>query len=150
MKEFEFRLETVLKVRKQEEAMCRRELVEEELLLRDRQERVDTLERETHDTENALRKLQEKGGKADDLAAHLVHLYAVQEQTMKSQDDLFRQKNATEKKRRAVAEAQKKKKMIENLREKSYLEWKVDVEQRETKNLDEIATQRHSRKGEGI
>ncbi len=146
MKNFDFRLETVLKVRKQEEAVKRKELMEQELLLHNLQKRAELLQEESLAIESDLREQQQGKGSAQNLASHLAYLHSLQEQIILSQDDLMRQKNVTEGKRRMVAEAQKKKKMIENLKEKQYLQWKQEIEQKETEELDEIATLRHTRK----
>ena len=145
MAKFTFRLETVLRVREQEEMERRKELMEEETLLREIQQRVIDLEGENRKIEDSLRGHQGQGGSAQELASHIAYLHALKGRMVEAQDGVMRQQNITERKRREVAEAQKNKKMIENLREKSYREWREEREELERKDLDEIAMLRHSR-----
>jgi flagellar FliJ protein len=146
MRKFDFRLKTVLKVREQEELSKRRALTEEEIVLEEAKAKVEQLREETSEVEGELRDQQVSGSRAQDLAAHLAYLHSLQEQSIQSQDRLMLQQNITESKRRDVADAQKRKKMIENLKDKRYLQWKHENEIEENKLLDEIAMQQFTRR----
>jgi flagellar FliJ protein len=147
MRRFEFKLETVLTVRKDEEGAARRVLVEAEQERDAVQGQIDRLMVEQAETETTLSHRKSGQTRAMEIADLLAYLQHLVQETANRQDDLMRHNNIVAEKQRAVAEATKHKKMIENLREKQYRRWQAEIQKKETHALDEIATLRHNRGG---
>lgn len=146
MKKFDFRLDTVLRVRQQELNVVRQELVEAELAQRDIEEAIRRVREEHTSIEEEMRQGREGRKSVLDIRNALEYLHQLQARVVRMQDDLLRAQNFTGIKRKEVAEAQQKKKMIENLKEKQYRRWQKEVSDEERNILDELATLRHSRK----
>ena len=149
MAKFDFRLDTVRQVREREEQEAQRELMQAELERKEIQAQITELKKMAVEVESGLKQKQVEGVQVAELADHMAYLYQLQGDTALREDELLRAINVVGQKRQLLAEASKKKKMIENLKDKQYLRWKRDTEKREAETLDELATLRYQhRKGE--
>ncbi len=141
MKKFEFRLQTVLEQRERHENLARKALAEALAELVKMQEIVRKLVLERKNLEQEFEeKLKQEPAK---LPAYLDYFASLGKRIADQQDAILKFQNIVEQKRQALAEARKEKKVIENLKDKQYSEWKKELEKQETAFLDELATSRY-------
>lgn len=150
MKKFKFRLENVLELRTK--------------TLEDRQLEMAAIQARLNEANNKLvsleqSRLQTKGDLENILGAgeniEFIRVKNYQDYIAKLDDDISIQhkviadiENELELKQEEVREALKAKKMLEKLKEKEYKAFLKDFEQRESKELDDIALTRY--RGPGV
>lgn len=150
MKKFKFRLENVLELRTKTLEDRQLEMAAIQARLNDANNKLDSLEQS---------RLQAKGDLENILGAgeniEFIRVKNYQDYIAKLDDDISIQhkviadiENELELKQEEVREALKAKKMLEKLKEKEYKAFLKDFEQREAKELDDIALTRY--RGPGV
>lgn len=150
MKKFKFRLENVLELRTKTLEDRQLEMAAIQVRLNEANNKLDSLEQS---------RLQAKGDLENILGAgeniEFIRVKNYQDYIAKLDDDISIQhkviadiENELELKQEEVREALKAKKMLEKLKEKEYKAFLKDFEQREAKELDDIALTRY--RGPGV
>ncbi|HIZ27950.1 MAG TPA: flagellar export protein FliJ [Candidatus Adamsella sp.] len=150
MKKFKFRLENVLELRTKTLEDRQLEMAAIQARLNDANNKLDSLEQSRL---QAKRDLENILGAGENIEFIRVKNY--QDYIAKLDDDISIQhkviadiENELELKQEEVREALKAKKMLEKLKEKEYKAFLKDFEQREAKELDDIALTRY--RGSGV
>ncbi len=150
MKKFKFRLENVLELRTKTLEDRQLEMAAIQARLNDANNKLDSLEQSRL---QAKRDLENILGAGENIEFIRVKNY--QDYIAKLDDDISIQhkviadiENELELKQEEVREALKAKKMLEKLKEKEYKAFLKDFEQREAKELDDIALTRY--RGPGV
>lgn len=150
MKKFKFRLENVLELRTKTLEDRQLEMAAIQVRLNDANNKLDSLEQSRL---QAKRDLENILGAGENIEFIRVKNY--QDYIAKLDDDISIQhkviadiENELELKQEEVREALKAKKMLEKLKEKEYKAFLKDFEQREAKELDDIALTRY--RGPGV
>ena len=150
MKKFKFRLENVLELRTKTLEDRQLEMAAIQARLNDANNQLDSLEQSRL---QAKRDLENILGAGENIEFIRVKNY--QDYIAKLDDDISIQhkviadiENELELKQEEVREALKSKKMLEKLKEKEYKAFLKDFEQREAKELDDIALTRY--RGPGV
>ena len=150
MKKFKFRLENVLELRRKTLEDRQLEMAAIQARLNDANNKLDSLEQSRL---QAKRDLENILGAGENIEFIRVKNY--QDYIAKLDDDISIQhkviadiENELELKQEEVREALKAKKMLEKLKEKEYKAFLKDFEQREAKELDDIALTRY--RGPGV
>ncbi len=142
MARFVFKLDGVLRQRKQVERMKQRELAVVQAEMNRLQEQIRSLEASVQTATADVRSNRLTGVlDMSFLAAHRRFMNSTQRQGMQLVQRaalLQRQLDAC---RLAVAEAAKQRKIIEKLREKKFEDWKADRSRKELAELDEVTMQ---------
>ena len=146
MKKFQFKLESVLKIRKQAEQEALIDLQEAESQLKKILDHIASLEKEILETETSLRSQARQALSAQEIAYHSSYIQLTRVKIEKMQDNMLRAKNNVEEKRQIAVKAMQERKMIEKLKEKRYSQWEKEIVEKERSQLDEIGTMRHSKK----
>ena len=150
MKKFKFRLENVLELRTKTLEDRQLEMAAIQARLNDANNKLDSLEQSRL---QAKRDLENILGAGENIEFSMVKNY--QDYIANIDDDISIQhkviadiENELELKQEEVREALKAKKMLEKLKEKEYKAFLKDFEQREAKELDDIALTRY--RGPGV
>jgi flagellar FliJ protein len=142
MSKFIFRLEPVLKQRKREEQERQRELASRELVVVNLQNDLKRLDESLQGAAEDLRKNHLTGAiNLNFLTAHRRFLTAMQRQGIGIVLQVAGAQVLVDEARQQLAEAAKRRKVIEKLREKQFARWREDQERRELAQLDEIGAQ---------
>ena len=141
MAKFVFKLEALLKQRKREEQQCQRRLAEHAAIVNAAEEavrRINESVRAGHD--DVRRHLM---GKLDMgfLTAHRRFMGAMQRQVIELVQKVVQAKKRLEEVRTRLAEAARRRKAIEILREKQFDRWRMQQARAETALGDEIGNQ---------
>lgn len=142
MKKFKFNLETLLKVREQQENVAKQALGEAQAALQALYQQIDDLNAEGQKTELAVEQQKSRGFSAPELAASLQYLDSLRGRVALLEDDVMRANNVVQQRRQEVAKAMQERKAIENLKEKRHEEWRKEMARAEKNFLDEQATMR--------
>ena len=150
MKKFKFRLENVLELRTKTLEDRQLEMAAIQARLNDANNKLDSLEQSRLQAKRDLEKILGAGENIE-----FIRVKNYQDYTAKLDDDISIQhkviadiENELELKQEEVREALKAKKMLEKLKEKEYKAFLKDFEQREAKELDDIALTRY--RGPGV
>ena len=142
MARFVFKLETVLKQRKRLEQEKQRELAvrhAKQVALEDQLKRMDESVKQASED---LRRDHLTGSiDLSFLTAHRRFLTSMQRQGMQLVQQIAAAKAHVEDARRQLAEAAKRRKAIDRLRERAFEAWREDLARHEMAELDEIGTQ---------
>lgn len=138
-------MKTLLMVRKQQEDVAQKEVVLARQQLQKVINIVEQLQVECDTLEQDLNKQQRAKHSIVDYRNHFLYLQNTRKKIALYQDEIFKKQNIVEARRQDAIKAMKKKKVIENIKEKQFTSWKEDYQKMETKLLDELATIRHIR-----
>lgn len=142
MPRFTFQLHGVLRQRRQAERDLQRVLAEKLAIL---QQLTDELRRMDAEVQRATEDLRQNRltGPIDlsFIAAHRRYNLAMQRRAVDQARRIVAAQQAVEAARVELAEAAKRRKAIEKLRERRFEAWKADLLRRETQQLDEVAMQ---------
>jgi flagellar FliJ protein len=141
MAKFIFKLESLLKQRKREEQECQRLLAEQAAVVNAAEEAVRRINQTVQDGhDNVRRHLM---GKLDMgfLTAHRRFMGAMQRQVAELMQKVVVAKNRMEEARTRLAEAARRHKAIQKLREKQFDRWRTDQARWEAAQSDEIGNQ---------
>lgn len=150
MKKFKFRLENVLELRRKTLEDKQLEMAAIQTKLNDANNKLNCLEKTKLQAKNDLENILGAGENIE-----FIKIKNYQDYIVKVDDDISIQhkviadiENELELKQEEVREALKAKKMLEKLKEKEYKVFLKDFEQRESKELDDIALTRY--RGPGV
>jgi flagellar protein FliJ len=141
MAKFVFKLQALLQQRKREEQQCQRRLAEHAAIVNAAEQAVRQINESVHaGHEDVRRHLM---GKLDMsfLTAHRRFMSAMQRQATDLVQKVVVAKKQLEEARIKLAEAARRRKAIEKLREKQLERWQVDQARREAALSDEIGSQ---------
>jgi flagellar FliJ protein len=142
MSKFGFRLEPVLAQRKRVEQEQQRELASRELVVVNLKNDLKRLDESLRGAAEDLRKNHLTGAiNLNFLTAHRRFLTAMQRQGIGIVQQVAGAQVLVDEARQQLAEAAKRRKVIEKLREKQFARWREDQERRELAQLDEIGAQ---------
>ena len=145
MKKFQFNLESVLKVREREEKLSLQEFERARRDVIELKQYLAKLEQER----NEVKTQPEQLCSITDVENTHYYFQDIKRQIAEKQDDLMRLNNIMEERRQALAAKSKDRKVLENLKEKSFAEWQQEFRRVEQNNMDEIAVTRFIRQQEG-
>lgn len=145
MKKFQFKLESVLKVKegKEDQAKKALEQVLQAVLKLEEEEKQLGYEKKQLEIEWEADKHREKG--SGDYKIYSQYLRGLNDKIAQKQDEVIKLKNIEVKKRKLYIEARKEKKIIENLKEKQFEQWKQAFGKAVAKELDDQSTAKFTR-----
>jgi flagellar FliJ protein len=142
MAKFVFKLEGVRRQRKHIEQQKQRELAIRQVHFVELQKTLSRLNETVEKTNADVRKNHLVGRlNMEFLAAHRRFLIGIQRQAMNLMQRLALAQRGLDEARGELAEAAKRRKAIEKLREKRFTRWKEDLAKREQAEMDEIGMQ---------
>lgn len=143
---FRFRLETVLKVRKQEQETHRRAVAEAVRAVGQAEERISRLSQELRSTFEQRREAQQAACiDVSSLRGHQIYQGWLQRRILESGVELGERERLLAEQRARLADASKRLKVIEKLRERQWTKHQVKLRREEQAGQDETAAQIHMR-----
>jgi flagellar FliJ protein len=142
MPKFVFQLEGVLRQRKHQEQECQREfaLVQAEMAVL--QSELKALDDSVQQSTEDMRRNRLTGAlDMAFIAAHRRFTVGVQRRAAALVQKMALVQERLEEKQRALAEAAKRRKIVEKLRETQFERWKLELSRKEMNELDEIGAQ---------
>lgn len=140
-----FSLTTLLHVRRQQEELAHKNLLEAHLVLRKITVILQELHKELENLREQIRQSHKKRQNYSDLASYYRYMDVVKKK-IERQGILVKEAEASvERQREDVVKAMQKRKIIENLRDKKLAEWESDNFDLERASLDELATMRYAK-----
>ncbi len=147
-KKFRFTLEGVRKVRAQESDARRRDVANAERAVSSAEKQIGELNEMLQSTVEQTRvEQQEKRLDVPSLCGHGSYRSYVQRRILESRGMLAEKQRELEAERARLAEASKRLKAIEKVRDKRWLRHLTEIKREEQAASDEIATQRYIRRG---
>jgi len=140
MKVFRFRLEQVLKVRKQEEKIQQKEFVQAQTEHQQAVESLKNLFNLKKETFEDLKKKQQTGFNTVTYLAHMKYVEKIDLDIDVQRLNVQKTEIALKKERKKLLEIVKKRKILENLKEKKLEEYNYEASIEEQKNLDDVAS----------
>ncbi len=142
MAQFVFKLEGVLRHRKNLEQARQRTLAEVQAQLSQLEAQLRALDAQVQATNDDVRQ-NRLIGKVDVnfLTAHRRFLMATQRRAMEIAQNMGLVQLKLDEARRALAEAAKERKVLEKLRERKHQAWQAELNRKEAAALDEVAMQ---------
>ncbi len=141
-----FTLQTVLKFRKQMVDMAVNRLAEEEqkkaLLISE----VHEIEKRYNNLISSLTERQNSGMAVDELIRYEDHIMYLKEQIEELKEKIIAADEHVMRAKSHVLNKSKEKQIMEKLRDRQNLAWKLHLEKKETAQLDEIAVMSHDKK----
>ena len=144
---FRFRLEVVRRIRRQAQDAQRRVVAESIRAAAAAEERINRLTQDLRHTIDLTREAQ--GAKALDLVplrGHQFYSGWLQRQILESDRELAGRRAEVDRERARLAEATKKLKVVEKLREKQWARHMKEVHREEQAAFDEVGAQRYLRR----
>jgi len=143
---YRFKLQALLNHRRHQEEVCQKELAEAQRDLSDAQEKLRCIKRDKRDNIQKLQAMQNECHNASEVLLFINYI----EQLSRDLDSQLQQahsasKHVTQKRDNLIA-IMKKRKTLEKLKEKGWLEYQKKMMQAERKFNDEVAATRHIRK----
>ncbi|MDB4442525.1 flagellar export protein FliJ [bacterium] len=143
---YRFKLQALLNHRCHQEEVCQKELAEAQRDLSDAQEKLRCIKRDKRDNIQKLQAMQNERHNASEVLLFINYI----EQLSRDLDSQLQQahsasKHVTQKRDNLIA-IMKKRKTLEKLKEKGWLEYQKKMMQAERKFNDEVAATRHIRK----
>ena len=140
MAKFKFRLASLLSIKEKMEQLKKNEYAEalaivNKLLLK-KTELLEEIERNLNIWQNQL----QNGAKPNEIIQYNHYVELVKVNVKKTEEEIINAQEMAEKKRLLLVEAMKERKMLENLKEKDYNEFRIEETKEEQKFLDEIAS----------
>lgn len=143
MKKFNFKLETLLKVKKEKEKEAQKEFFSANQVLERLKEQEQDLKNESREMEELVRFTQKNDPNPMKIRDISDYLRSIKEKIFALQDDLMKAANIVEGKRRLMVEAMAKRKSIDKLKEKQYEVWEQEIKEAENKFIDDLAVMRY-------
>jgi flagellar FliJ protein len=142
---YRFKLQALLNHRRHQEEVCQKELAEAQRDLADAQKRLESIKKDKKDN---IQKLQARQTERHNASNILIFINYI-EQLSRDLDAQIQQvdhasQHVTEKRDNLIA-IMKKRKTLEKLKEKQWLEYQQKMTQAERKFNDEVAATRHIR-----
>ena len=143
---YQFKLQALLNHHRHQEEVCQKELAEAQRDLSDAQEKLRRIKKDKREN---IQKLQARQKEHHNISNILIFINYI-EQLSRNIETQVQQvhkasKNVTQKRDNLIA-IMKKRKTLEKLKEKEWLEYQQKMMQDERKFHDEVAATRHARK----
>ena len=143
---YRFKLQALLNHRRHQEEVCQKELAEAQRDLSDAQEKLRCIKRDKRDNIQKLQAMQNERHNASEVLLFINYIEQLsRELDSQSQQVHSASKHVTQKRENLIA-IMKKRKTLEKLKEKGWLEYQKKMMQAERKFNDEVAATRHIRK----
>lgn len=142
---FQFKLQAVLDYRRLLEEKVMFECAEVKRRLDDERDTLKKMRREVADLLSQLRSRGEHRLSAPDVSFYLSYINYLKGEGNRQEGVVSRIGEELEKKRAELAEAAGKRRILEIMREKRFQEYRIDMNDREQKELDEMAILRSGR-----
>lgn len=146
MKKFQFKFETVLKVKEKKEEQLKRELMKLQAMKIEQEQILKLIDNEKN---KAMKdKAMEKGAGTDIMYIVLFEQYlnSLRAQITRTENNIKELGRLSDDKRMEVVEASREKKIFDKLKDKHRIVFNKIVENNEQKQLDEIAVSKYNRK----
>lgn len=143
-----FRLETVLRYRRQMEEVVRQEFLEARRDLEAEERHLMGLETLKHRTRKALSRLRNQAVDPEAFALHQQHFQWVEEAVQEQRRRVMEKIRAFQERRARLLEATRERKVLEQLQQRHQSQWWIWWRRRERRMLDEVLRGRQSG-GEG-
>src|SRR6266567_2151725 len=148
MAKFAFKLEGVLRHRKNVEQQRQRDVAGVQAQMTRLEEQLRALDAEVQTTNQDVRQNRLTGRiDLNFLTAHRRYLLATQRQAMELAERMAAVQIKLDEARRALVQAATERKVLEKLRERQELAWREEMGRSEAAALDEVVTQMSYRKG---
>lgn len=146
MKKFQFKFQTVLKVKEQKEEELKRELMRLQALKLEQQMLLAEIENEKRASHKEKSKHHHSGTDISLLRQFEEYINALRSQVALTEKRIKDLEKKADIKRVEVVEASKEKKVLEKLKDRDFAEFKKVVLKNEQDVLDEIAISKYNRK----
>ncbi|HEU17907.1 MAG TPA: flagellar export protein FliJ [Deltaproteobacteria bacterium] len=134
---FRFRLQSVLDFRKQREEQSLAEFADIKRRLDHEMERLCGMMEDREKMTAHVNTIGRGDIRPTDIALHTAYIRRLKEQEQRQQAVIKTVEHELERKRTVLVETVKQRKIIENIRERRFEEYKAEVHERERKELDE-------------
>ncbi len=147
MKKFKFRLQNVLEAREKAFEDRQLELAELQGILLTQTKHLESLYTKQDNTKKSLENLLSESETIDFLMieSHKNHIDSLSKEIQNQHKIIVNTESEVEGKKKEVLEALKAKTMIEKLKEKDYKAFLKDFEQKQAKEIDDIALSRYGK-----
>ncbi|MGA1203152.1 MAG: flagellar export protein FliJ [Planctomycetota bacterium] len=139
MREFRFRLEGLLRIRKVEEDRCLGRLRRHQCAVSDALERKRQLESERGRTLESLRRLESGTLEMEEVLRHRRYLVALENRGREVDAEVIRRRYEMQGVQREAEKAVRERQLVERLQERQREDHDVEELRREVRELDEIA-----------
>ena len=143
---YQFKLQALLNHRRHQEEVCQKELAEAQRDLSDAQEKLKGIKKDRRDNIRKLKAKQTERHNASNILIFIKYIDQLsRDLDVQVQEVNLASQHVTEKRDNLIA-IMKKRKTLEKLKEKEWLEYQKNMMQAERKFNDEVAATRHIRK----
>ncbi|MGB5748899.1 MAG: flagellar export protein FliJ [Desulfobacterales bacterium] len=143
---YRFKLQSLLKHRCHQEEICQKEMAEATRVLTDAQEKLRHQKKEKHENLQKLHSRQKERHNISDILIFINYIQQLSRDMEAQMQQVGKASANVTQKRHNLTESMKKRKTLEKLKEKDWLEYQQKMMQTERKFNDEVAATRHIRK----
>ncbi len=145
MKGFNFKLENILKVKSLKEDLAKVELANLQSQYRTEEIILQQLQNSYVNYQSQLKEKQQKSITIQEFSLYSCYFHKVSQEITKQAELLVSVKEQVSRQREKLVESVKERKILENLKQKKYQEFKKIILSKEQNFLDEIATNNFTR-----
>lgn len=142
MKKFQFSLETLLEVRRSQENITYKGLLEAQMILTKMIFSLEVMQQERNELEKGILEKKDTFSRADAVASQFDYLLFLGNRIQNQKKIIEEAREKMDKQRQELAIVIQKRKMIENLKDRKYAEWDYNLKEKERAFFDELATMR--------
>ncbi len=142
---FNFRLESILRLRERAEENARLDLVKVRNKLAILESELEVLEEKIKITSDKLLKRLEEGSSGAEIHEWKVYMEKLEEEKYNLREEISAKKAEEQEKLKIYLEKRKERMALEKLKERRYKEYLRELDYREKKFLDEVAEKNHWR-----
>jgi flagellar FliJ protein len=150
VRQFQFKLQTVLDVKKKREETLVEELAQLSVIYQQQKELLAFLEEKHSHYQTQLRTDEQDSLQINSILDHLEYLDYISQQITRQEDVLSKLSSDLEEKRASVVAASQECKLLEDLKERERRSYLKEYRREEQRFLDEVAQLSFSRKEAGI
>jgi len=143
---YRFKLQALLNHHRHQEEVCQKELAEAQRYLADAQEKLRHIKKDKHENIQKLQARQKERHSISNIILFINYIEQLSRDMAAQIQQVGKASTKVTQKRDNVIAIMKKRKTLEKLREKEWLEYQQKVMQAERKYHDEVAATRHIRK----
>jgi flagellar export protein FliJ len=145
---FNFKLQTILNVRKILEEKSLQDFSEQQRECQKENERLQTIRHEKTELIDGLRKVQGKAVNVTEITMNVEHIRQCMKREVVQQEQVREAERLTEVKKEALFDAMGKRKSMETLKERQFDQHQSEMDLIERTTIDEMVIVRHNRKKE--
>lgn len=139
MKKFQFPLDGLLKVRQMEEAQAERELQQAQRRLWEAERELQSAEEIVRNAISTLRSLLNEGKSAEQLLLAVRHLDRAEQKRLEAQNQVNVARAKVSRCLNEYRECRRRRELLEELRQKAWRQWLLELNREEQKLADERA-----------